>query len=83
MKKETLDTNNNLTYYNFEGCASTFGNLDIENDIVSPNAFDYLLNLSKDELKKTDIKFLWQHDKKIPIGIITDIEIRKEGLFVK
>lgn len=50
-----------------EGYASVFGVIDSQGDIVEPEAFDHILNDPK-AIKK--IKFLWQHDYKMPIGKI-------------
>ena len=45
--------------------------------------FDYLLNLKQDVLQNLDIKILWQHDTKNPIGLVNEMIIDDFGLFIK
>lgn len=58
----------------FTGYASIFNTTDYNNDIIISGAFKSNLT--------NDIKLLWQHDTKFPIGIITSIIEDSKGLFV-
>ncbi len=62
--------------FTFEGFASTFGNLDLDKDIIDNGAF-------KKSLAKRTPKLLWQHSMDEPLGVFTLIEERESGLFVK
>jgi HK97 family phage prohead protease len=50
----------------FSGLASTFGNLDLQNDIVDQGAFTKSLMESN-----SGFPLLWQHDLRNPIGVVT------------
>lgn len=63
-------------FFFFEGLASTFGNIDLVDDIVLPGAF-------KDSLGKMTPKVLWQHDTWQPIGMPENIGEMEDGLFIK
>lgn len=65
----------------FEGYASTFGNIDGVGDIVSSDAFNKTLR----EAKKTGKypKLLWQHRFDSPIGVITEMRKDGTGLLIK
>lgn len=58
-----------------EGYASVFGNEDSYKDVVAAGAFKGSLN------KKDDIRMLWQHDFKMPIGVWEVLHEDKKGLF--
>ena len=61
----------------FEGLASTFGNVDLDGDVIEPGAF-------KDSIKQPGaVKLLWQHDAKQPIGVWKSIRETKSGLEVR
>lgn len=60
----------------FEGFASTFGNLDLDDDVIDKGAF-------KKSLAKRKPKLLWQHSLDEPLGVFTSIEESSAGLFVK
>lgn len=60
----------------FEGFASTFGNVDSDNDVITSGAFT-------DSIKKRMPKMLYQHDMRQPIGVYTDIKETSSGLMVK
>jgi hypothetical protein len=60
----------------FEGYASTFGNIDAVDDIVSRGAFS-------ESLKRREPKVLWQHDMQKPVGKLMDAREDDKGLYVK
>lgn len=59
-----------------EGWASTFGNADSDNDIISPGAF-------ADSIKTKMPKMLWQHRTDQVIGVWTEANETPQGLYVK
>lgn len=63
-------------FFRFEGLASTFGNIDLVDDIVQPGAFKESI------LEKLPI-ILWQHDMQEPIGMPEEIRETDAGLFVR
>lgn len=65
-----------VDYFEFEGYASTFGNVDLDGDIIGQGAF-------KESLKEHSPSLLWQHDMGEPLGIFTSIKEDQKGLFVK
>lgn len=65
----------------FEGHASTFGNVDQGGDLVEPGAFAD--GLSKAAKEGRAIPMLWQHDQREPIGVWTEIAEDRKGLRVK
>lgn len=65
----------------FEGYASTFGNVDQGGDVVDPGAF--VAGIEKAKLEGRTIPLLWQHDQHEPIGYWKDISEDSNGLFVK
>lgn len=56
----------------FSGIAST-PEVDFDGEIVEPKGANFRL----------PIPFLWQHDRKDPIGWITEAVVKDEGIFVK
>lgn len=60
-----------------EGWASTFGNIDSDNDIIIPGAF--IKSLQKNGLPK----MLWQHRTELPIGVWESAEETAQGLRIK
>lgn len=60
----------------FEGYASTFGNIDATDDIVSQGAF-------AESLKKREPKVLWQHQMDKPVGKLLEVREDDRGLYVK
>lgn len=65
----------------FEGYASTFGNVDQGGDVVEPGAFiESIVQAKKDG---RTIPMLWQHDQREPIGVWSDIAEDAKGLYVK
>lgn len=65
----------------FEGYASTFGNVDLGGDVVEPGAFIESIVRSKSEGRA--IPMLWQHDRREPIGVWKDMAEDSKGLFVR
>jgi HK97 family phage prohead protease len=59
-----------------EGWASTFGNVDSDDDIVLPGAFSKSLSVMKP-------KMLWQHSTSQPIGVWDEAKETDRGLYVK
>ncbi len=62
----------------FAGYASVFHVVDNQQDVILPGAFTATLHGRAHE-----IKLLWQHDMREPIGIIEDIREDENGLYVK
>jgi len=62
-------------FFFFQGYASTFGNLDLGDDVVMPGAFIK-------SLSERQPKLLWQHDHSEPIGIFQEVKEDNIGLFV-
>ena len=61
----------------FSGLASTFGNTDLQGDVVEPGAF-------KDSIKTPSaIRMLWAHDSTSPIGVWEEVRETRRGLEVK
>ena len=59
-----------------EGWASTFGNIDSDNDIIAPGAF-------VDSIKTQMPKMLWQHRTDQVIGVWNEATELPQGLYVK
>ena len=59
--------------FRFEGFASTFGNLDLDDDVILPGAF-------RESLKKRSPILLWQHQVGEPIGMPEEIFEYEKGL---
>ena len=62
----------------FAGYASVFGVVDSQNDIVLRGAFADSL-----QGRVGDIKLLWQHDMREPIGMIEELREDEQGLYLK
>lgn len=65
----------------FEGYASTFGNVDQGGDVVEPGAF--IESVVKAKSDGRTIPMLWQHDQREPIGVWRDIAEDSKGLYVR
>lgn len=76
-----LDTKSVGEAGEFEGYASTFGNVDQGGDIVEAGAF--IKGIIKAKNEGRNIPMLWQHDQREPIGIWKDIAEDAKGLYVK
>lgn len=61
-----------------EGYASVFDNIDAYGDIVRKGAFKKTL---QENSKR--VKFLYQHDGRMPIGIPTEMKEDSNGLFIR
>lgn len=61
----------------FSGYGSVFGVQDSYNDIVEKGAFKKTLN------ERTNVKLLWQHDSREPIGVFTKMYEDDHGLVVE
>ncbi len=62
-----------------EGYASVFRRPDDGRDIVLPGAFRRTLA----HRRAQDVKLLWQHDPKEPIGVIEELKEDARGLYVR
>lgn len=60
----------------FEGYASVFDVIDEGMDVVDRGAF-------ANTIGKRNVRMLWQHDMKQPIGVWEEIKVDDHGLFVK
>ena len=74
--KNIFDDDADSDFFIFEGFASTFGNLDLVDDIVMPGAF------SK-SIEKSLPVILWQHNSNEPIGMTAEIKETHQGLFIR
>jgi HK97 family phage prohead protease len=63
----------------FVGYGAVFGNTDSYGDVIVKGAFQNYLTANK----PSDVKMLWQHDSRVPIGIYEDIKEDVNGLLVK
>lgn len=77
-------------FYSFEGYASTFGNIDLGNDIVQRGAFlESIEDLKKNSKPIPNTQFaklmpvLWQHSWDEPIGSFVEMREDDRGLYVK
>ncbi len=61
----------------FEGLASTFGDQDMMGDVIERGAF------ARSVARPEQIKMLWQHDARSPIGVWERIAETPAGLAVK
>lgn len=62
----------------FAGYASVFNVVDSQRDMILPGAFAGTLGGRKGE-----VKLLWQHDMREPIGVIEELREDGNGLYVK
>lgn len=75
---EALDLKKLTEEGEFEGYASTFGNVDRGGDVVESGAFTKSLKRGA-----AKVKMLFQHDPSQPLGKWLDMTEDKKGLFVK
>jgi HK97 family phage prohead protease len=81
MERKTVSftlTNLNTEGRIFEGYASTFGNLDLADDVVHPGAFAKTL-----AERGSKVKVLWQHDVGEPIGRPLILREDQKGLWIQ
>lgn len=64
-------------YFTFEGYASTFGNIDLGDDIIVRGAF------SKTLAKNSQVPVLWQHQMSEPVGKSITLYEDDKGLYIK
>ena len=76
--KAIEDSSPNLTRFEdtgfFQGYASVFNVVDYAGDVILPGAFS--------GRNYKNIKLLWQHEYKTPIGMVDDMYEDEKGLFV-
>lgn len=75
IKEESIIENDD--YFEFEGYASTFGNIDLGEDIIVKGAF------AKSLAGTPQVPVLWQHKMGEPIGISIQLFEDERGLFIK
>lgn len=63
----------------FSGYAAVFNNVDRSGEVILKGAFEEGLSTKK----PSDIKLLWQHDTRQPIGVYDALYEDEKGLFVK
>lgn len=74
---EVKKVNEDNNIFTFEGYASTFGNVDLGDDIIVRGAFSSSL------ANNSQVPILWQHQMIEPIGISIELYEDDKGLFVK
>jgi HK97 family phage prohead protease len=74
---EIKSTEDSGDYFIFEGYASTFGNVDLGNDIIARGAFANSL------AKSAEVPVLWQHQMSEPVGKSTNLYEDDKGLYIK
>lgn len=74
---EVKEFGNDNDYFTFEGYASTFGNTDLDGDIIDQGAFDKFLATNK------QVPILWSHEMNMPVGKSTQLTIDSKGLYIK
>ena len=77
LKLEVKNLNESDEYFTFEGYASTFGNVDLGDDVIVQGAF-------KESLKRNStVPILWQHSMDEPIGTSLSVLEDEKGLYIK
>lgn len=74
---EVKEINEDSEYFTFEGYASTFGNIDLGDDIIVRGAF------SKTLKKNAELPVLWQHQMSEPVGKSVTLYEDDKGLYIK
>jgi len=64
-------------FFTFEGYASTFGNVDLGDDVIVSGAF------TKSLVTNNAIPILWQHQMSEPIGVSVALTEDSKGLYIK
>lgn len=68
-------------FFTFKGFASTFGNIDLVDDVIEPGAFQE--SIREKEGNGERFPALWQHRMTEPIGVYSQIREDAKGLFVE
>jgi HK97 family phage prohead protease len=74
---EVKEINEDGEYFTFEGYASTFGNIDLGDDIIVRGAFSKTLE------KNAMLPILWQHQMSEPVGKSVTLYEDDKGLYIK
>lgn len=74
---EVKEFNEDSEYFTFEGYASTFGNIDLGDDIIVRGAFSNSL------AKNSTVPVLWQHQMSEPVGKSITLYEDDKGLYIK
>lgn len=74
---EVKDIGENNLYFTFEGYASTFGNVDLGDDVILQGAFKKSLE------SNPEVPVLWQHQMAEPIGRSVQLIEDNKGLYIK
>ena len=74
---EVKEISEDSEYFTFEGYASTFGNIDLGDDIIVRGAF------SKTLKKNAEVPVLWQHQMSEPVGKSIRLCEDDKGLYIK
>jgi HK97 family phage prohead protease len=74
---KNLDSNQDPEFHIFEGYASTYGNVDLGDDIIMEGAFTESLK------QDPNVNILWQHKMSEPIGTSVMLFEDNIGLYVK
>lgn len=74
---EVKEISEDSEYFTFEGYASTFGNIDLGDDIIVRGAF------SKTLKKNAEVPVLWQHQMSEPVGKSITLYEDDKGLYIK
>lgn len=79
---ELKEQSDESDFFTFAGIASSFGNIDHDNDRMNKGAFATVTSRMKDD-KNFTLPVLWQHNRDMPIGVYTEIHETDAGLWVK
>lgn len=74
---EVKEIQEDSEYFTFEGYASTFGNIDLGDDIIVRGAFKQTLS------KSPEVPVLWQHQMSEPVGKSVTLYEDDKGLYIK
>ena len=73
---EVKEISEDEEYLTFEGYASTFGNIDLGDDVIVRGAFSQSLS------EQNSVPILWQHNMHEPVGISISLIEDEKGLFI-
>lgn len=79
---ELKEQSDDSDFFTFAGIASSFGNIDHDNDRMNKGAFDGVISRMRQDENFT-LPVLWQHDRNMPIGVYIEIRETDSGLWVK